>query len=91
MKYVISVSKTYKHRGNHRHKRAKKHWFVYYYDEDWKLHCDQINWFQALCYKAKKLHRIRRVCNYCGIVSISLVKSKKEEVECPNCYEIIEH
>jgi len=34
MKYVVSVAKTYKHRGKHRHNQAKKHWFVYYYDHD---------------------------------------------------------
>jgi len=91
MKYVISVSKTYKHRGKHRHNRAKKHWFVYYFDEYWRLHTERINALQALFYKARKLHRIRRVCDYCGTLGIFLVKSKKAKVECPNCYEIIEH
>lgn len=34
-KYIVSVSKTYNHRGNHRHKsKTKKRWFIYYYDED---------------------------------------------------------
>jgi len=32
MEYIVSVAKTYKHRGNHQHNQAKKHWFVYYYD-----------------------------------------------------------
>ncbi len=86
MKYVISVSKTYKHRGKHRHNRAKKHWFVYYYDEDWKLHCDQINWFQALCYKAKKLHRKKFICQECDRILLGLVKSKNTKyIECPYC------
>ena len=91
MKYVISVSKTYKHRGKHRHNRAKKHWFVYYLDEYWRLHIEQVNTLRAWYYRRKKFHRIRRVCPYCGIASIALVKSKKEDIECPNCYEIIEH
>jgi len=35
MKYTISVSKTYKHRGSFRHKLStKKHWFHYFYEND---------------------------------------------------------
>ena len=86
MKYVISVSKTYKHRGNHRHKRAKKHWHVYYYDENWKLHCDRVNWLQAMYYKTRKLHRKKFYCIECGRILLGLVRSKKtEEIECPYC------
>jgi len=86
MKYVISVSKTYKHRGNHRHKRAKKHWFVYYYDEEWYLHCEQIDWLQALYYKTKKVHRKKFYCQECNRVLLALVKSKNtESIECPYC------
>jgi len=86
MKYVISVSKTYKHRGNHRHKRAKKHWHVYYYDEDWKLHCDQIGFWQALYYKTRKYHRKKLYCSDCNTWFMVLVKPKKtQEFECPKC------
>ena len=86
MKYVISVSKTYKHRGNHRHKRAKKHWFIYWLDEDWRLHCEQVNFLQAIYYKTKKLHRKKFCCDDCGTIFIALVKSKKtKEIECPYC------
>lgn len=49
MKYVISVSKMYKHRGNFRHGRnTKKHWYVYYDDKEGQLHYEKVNWLQAL-------------------------------------------
>ena len=86
MKYVISVSKTYKHRGNHRHKSAKKHWFVYWIDEEIKLHCDPVNWLQALYYKTQKVHRKKFYCEECGRILYALVKSKNTEyIECPYC------
>ncbi len=92
MKYVVSVAKTYKHRGNHRHNQAKKHWFVYYYDHDdsGKLcfFTKQVNLLQALYYKAQKRHRFKYVCPDCGSVFIAIVKSFKDRVECPNCQEI---
>jgi len=89
MKYVISVSKTYKHRGNHRHKSAKKHWFIYYYDKEYRLHCDLVNWVQAMYYKTKKMHRIHYDCPECGKKWFAIVKSKNEEIECPNCGGLI--
>jgi len=87
MKYVISVSKTYKHRGNHRHKRAKKHWHVFYYDEEGSLHCEQVNWFQALYYKTQKRHRIKAICSECGRMYIILPKRMNDisKFECPYC------
>jgi len=47
MKYVISVAKAYKHRGKMQHRTAKKHWFVYFYDEEGKMYSEQVNWLQA--------------------------------------------
>ena len=85
MKYVISVAKTYKHRGNHRHLRAKKYWFVYYYDEDYTLHSKQINWLQAIYYKTKKLRRLKFICVECGSVFLGLVKKSTDTAECPYC------
>jgi len=91
MKYIVSVSKAYKHRGNHQHKRAKKHWFVYYYDNDdygeLRFFTKQVNWLQALYYKAQKKHRYKYVCHDCGSVFIAIVKSFKDKVECPYCQE----
>ncbi len=85
MKYIVSVSKTYKHRGYHQHKRAKKHWFVYYYDEFGKFHTKQVNLLQSLYYKMQKKHRYKFICEECGSVFIALVKSYKDKVECPYC------
>jgi len=96
-KHIISVSKTYKHRGNHRHNPStKKVWQVISYeyddwDEVWKMKSKYVNWLQALYYKAQKKHRYKVVCQDCGSVLIAMVKSFKDKVECPNCQEIIEY
>ena len=83
--YVVSVSKTYLHRGNHRHRRnTKKYWHLYYYDEDFRMHVKRINWLQALYYKTKKVHRFRRFCTNCDTMWDFFVKSKKK-IKCPNC------
>jgi len=89
MKYVISVSKTYKHRGKFRHKSGtKRHWFVYYYDEDKKLHCDQVGFWQAMYYKTKKIHRKKFYCSGCDQQYVALVKTNNQKIECPNCFSI---
>jgi len=85
MKYIVSVAKTYKHRGKHEHKRAKKHWFIYYYDEQGKFHTQEVDCLQALYYKIQKRHRFKFVCGNCGIVGISLPRSFREKVGCPYC------
>jgi len=89
MKYVISVSKTYKHRGNHRHKSAKKHWFVYWMDEKMDLHCDMVNFLQAWFYKLRKYKRIKFECPNCGKIWLCLARSRKDilKLECQNCGE----
>ncbi len=86
MKIVTSVSKMYKHRGNHLHRRStKKYWHIYYYDEDGKFNSQRVNTIQALYYKTQKRKRLKYICLECGDVSIGLVKSAKEEIECPYC------
>jgi len=92
MKYVISVAKAYKHRGRHQHKRAKKHWFVYFYEyeeyeEEWHMKSKQVNWLQAVYYKTKKHHRRQMACTNCGSVFLVLVKSSSDETQCPNCLD----
>ena len=91
MKYVISVAKAYKHRGYHQHYRAKKHWYVYFYEYDeyeekWYMRSQQVNWLQALYYMTQKHHRHKMICPDCGSVFLALVKSFREKIECPNCY-----
>ena len=85
MKYIISVSKTYKHRGKHEHKRAKKHWFIYYFDEEGKLHSEMVNFLQVVYYKTRKWHRMKFVCLECGEMFVGLAKSKNDSAECPYC------
>ncbi len=91
MKYIISVSKTYKHRGNHRHRKTtKKYWHVYYYEfddfeENWCLKSKQINLFLVPFYKAKKVYKRVFYCFECDTKFSALVKKNQKEIDCPNC------
>ncbi len=88
MKYVVSVSKTYIHRGNHRHKSGtKKYWHIYYYDEEGNFRTERVNSLQAIYYKIQKRHRIKYACVRCGRVFMGLVKRKNEPIQCPNCID----
>tara|TARA_B100000959_G_C14411123_1_gene390458 strand:- start:85 stop:375 length:291 start_codon:yes stop_codon:yes gene_type:complete len=96
MKYIISVSKTYKHRDRFiTHKpKTKKHWQIMYYDidEDTKdlvLQSKFVNTLQAFYYKFKKYYKRKFVCTECGYVFEMLVKKRQHniDVDCPNCEE----
>lgn len=96
MKYVISVSKTYKHRGRFiTHKpKTKKHWQIMYYDidedtEELVLQSKFVNTLQAWYYKFKKYYKRKFVCEECGYVFETLVKKRQHsiDVDCPNCEE----
>jgi len=87
MKYVISVSKAYKHRGVLHKKSTKKYWFIYYYDEEGYFHSEQVSYIKAMYYKNQKLRRIKYICLECGHVYVGLVKSHKQRVKCPLCPE----
>ena len=85
---VISVSKAYSHRGYHRHRpNTKKHWYVYYIDEDGRLGTKRVSFLEALIYKSLKVHRYKYYCLVCGRGFVVFLKSKKKFVECPNCME----
>ena len=87
MKYIVSVSKTYIHRGHHRHKSdTKKHWHIYYYEEG-NFKTERVNFLQALYYMTQKRKRLKYICTECGSLFLGLVKSKREKVECPYCIE----
>lgn len=91
MKAIVSVSKTYIHRGNHIHKsQTKKRWHIYYYDEEGKFKTEKVNFLQALYYKTQKRHRIRGVCQNCGQTWLFFVKSRREKLKCPNGCEMDE-
>ncbi len=90
MKYVVSVSKTYKHRGLHRHREStKKYWHIYYYDfnenEEFVLHSKQVNALQAFYYKLNKYYKRKFYCFECENVFESLVKKRDKTAECPYC------
>ena len=90
MKYVISVAKTYKHRGYHQHRTAKKHWFVYFYEyneftETLHMKSKQVNLLQAVYYMTQKHHRLKMICPDCETKFLALVKKNQKEIECPYC------
>jgi len=85
MKHIVSVSKAYKHRGKMQHRTAKKHWHVYYYDEQGHFCTERVNLLQALYYRTQKRHRYKVTCTECGSVFIALIKSFREKLECPYC------
>jgi len=98
MKYAISVSKTYKHRGKdivHRPK-TKKHWHIYYWEfdevnETWKMYFKQVSWFTAMYYKSHKWKKIWLHCPDCNIDSLHFIKKRTAKhivnEECPSCFE----
>ena len=86
MKYIVSVSKTYIHRGNHKHRDStKKYWHIYYYDEYGKFNTKRVSLLQALYYKTQKKKRMKFVCDECETIFMVLVKSKNKIIPCPNC------
>ena len=85
MKYVVSVSKSYIHRGLHIHKPStKKRWFIYYYDEDGQFHSEQVSYVKAMYFKKHKWRRLKYYCEICEKLFLLLAKSKKQ-LECPSC------
>ncbi len=95
MKMVTSVSKMYKHRGNHFHRRStKKYWHIigYEYDdyeEEWKMFCEQVSWIKAMYYKCNKYKKFNLACPSCKNTYRLLVKKEKhlERQDCPECQE----
>ena len=86
MKRVISVSKTYKHRGLRQHRDStKKFWFVYYYDEEMNFCSEQVSFAKAMFYKGRLWHRMKFICLECGRVFMGIVRNKKDAIECPYC------
>jgi len=97
MKYVISVSKTHKHRGkyiNHLAK-TKKYWHIYYYeydevDELLKMYCKQVSWFTAMYYKSHKWKKIWLHCPNCNVDNLHFIKKRDTKhilkEECGTCF-----
>ncbi len=78
------------HRGKFiRHRpKTKQHWFRHYIeiiDGYMKHGSERINVIQAMYYKTQKYHRLYYFCLECKKWFFALVKSKKDQVECPYC------
>jgi len=86
---VISVSKRWYHTRSevrqHGKNGAKKRWFVFYLDEEVKLHTKRIQWYEVWWFKLQKRHKRRYVCHQCGLQFIAFVRNAKETIECPYC------
>jgi hypothetical protein len=93
MKYIISVAKAYKHRGNHKHKAStKKFWFVYWleYDEieeDYNMYSKQISSLLVPYYKRQQVYKRTFYCPDCDTKFQAYVNKRQKEVECPYCLE----
>ncbi|HYL66077.1 MAG TPA: hypothetical protein VEU72_02880 [Nitrosopumilaceae archaeon] len=86
---VISVSKRWYHPRSevrqHGKNGAKKRWFVFYFDEEYRFRTKRIHWSEVLWYKSQKHHKRRYICIRCGQKLIAFVRNPKETVECPYC------
>jgi len=97
MKYIISVSKMYKHRGLHKHRKStKKCWHIIYYeydkvDERMKMYCKQVSWFTAMYCKFHKWKKINLTCPDCNTTYTHFIKKRTDKAilneECPDCFE----
>ena len=53
---VISVGKRHDNYGKRRHYQPKKkHWYVYFLDEDATFQSKRIHWYEVLNYKRRKV------------------------------------
>jgi len=85
-KYVISVSKTFKHRGLRRHRpNTKKFWHIYGFYEDWTFFCVQVSSIKAMHYKQHLWHKLKFICPDCLTIFYGLVKKASDTVNCPRC------
>jgi len=83
---VIGVSKKYVVGYPTSRPRAKKYWFLYFYDENGKFHSKRISNIQALYYKSRKFKKVRKVvCYECGN-TYQVVG----DPFCPNCEKEIQ-
>jgi len=95
MKHVTSVSKSYKHRGNHDHRsKTKKYWHIigYEYDdyeEKIKMFCEQVSWIKAMYYKCNKQKKFHVTCPSCRTTYMVLAKKYEDiaKLECEECLE----
>ena len=82
MKYVVSVSKAYKHRGVSHKKSTKKYWFIYYFDEEeGHFHSEQVKLSQSFVLQKEKaskdeMHLFRMWSSFCWIGKITKTRDR---------------
>lgn len=87
--HVLSVSKSYKHRGgNHVHRSGtKKQWMIYYVTDEGQFASKRISPLMVAYYKSKRERYTNMVCNRCNGAFTVFYRNPKEleAVECPAC------
>ena len=82
---VIGVCRRYNHSTKSKnHPRAKKHWYIFYYDDFFVLHTKRISVFMVPYYKLRVRKRRRFVCLECSVVYVALVRKGTKFVPCIN-------
>jgi len=82
------MKNTYKHRGLHRHREStKKYWHIYYYDEDFVFHSEQVSYLKAMYYKNNLWYKRYFICEECFRKFVALVKKRTKTAECPYCLD----
>jgi len=82
---VIGVYKRYNHSTKSKnHPRAKRNWYLFFYDEDLRLRTKKISVWLVPYYKIKIRKRKTFVCLNCGTKFLGLVRFGTKFVPCPN-------
>ena len=83
-KTVIIVSVSYKKYHKTLGKRAKRHPFLYYYDENGVFRSKRITRIEAFFRKFQKKKRFKFTCPSCER-SFMAINQKKKDIKCPYC------
>ena len=81
---MIIVSVSYKKYRKTLGKRAKRHPFLYYYDQDGVFHSKRITRFEAFFRKFQKKKRFTFTCATCKRI-FKAYNQKKKDINCPYC------
>ena len=81
---MIIVSVSYKKYRKTLGKRAKRHPFLYYYDENGVFRSKRITRIEAFFRKFQKKKRFKFTCSSCDR-SFMAINQKKKDIKCPYC------
>ena len=81
---MIIVSVSYKKYRKTLGKRAKRHPFLYYYDENGVFRSKRITRIEAFFRKFQKKKRFKYTCSSCDR-SYMAINQKKKDINCPYC------